>query len=47
MATVCRAAEIAALEKATSARFARNQRAEGDLELQNDLIPAKMVGVGV
>ncbi len=40
-------AQLAALEKATSARFARNQRAEGDLEPQNDLNPAEMVGVGV
>ena len=40
-------AQLAALEKATSARFARNQRAEGALVLQNDLIPAEMVGVGV
>ncbi len=40
-------AQLAALEKATSARFARNQRAEGVLEPQNELIPAEMVGVGV
>ncbi len=40
-------AQLATLEKATSARFARNQRAEGALEPQNDLIPAEMVGVGV
>ena len=40
-------AQLAALEKATSARFARNQRAGGVLEPQNDLIPAEMVRVGV
>ena len=40
-------AQLAALEKATSARFARNQRAKGVLEPQNDLNPAEMVGVGV
>ena len=40
-------AQLAALEKATSARFTRNQRVEGVLEPQNDLNPAKMVGVGV
>ncbi len=33
-------AQLAVLEKATRARFARNQRAEGALEPQNDLIPA-------
>ena len=40
-------AQLAALEKATSARFDRNLRAEGVLEPQNDLIPAEMVRVGV
>ncbi len=40
-------AQLVALEKATSARFTRNQRAEGVLEPQNDLIPAEMVRVGV
>jgi hypothetical protein len=33
-------AQLAVLEKATRARLARNQRAEGALEPQNDAIPA-------